>query len=65
MNASEKLAQAAKLLTRSKALAAAARTQMEGAKKALKEADSLCEEARVLLAEVEGGWIKQLEGENA
>lgn len=65
MNPSEKLAQAATLLTQAKALAAAAKTQMEGAKQALKLSESLREEARVLLAEVEGTWIKQLEGEKA
>jgi hypothetical protein len=61
LTSSEKLAQAARLLSQSKALTAAANTQMQGAKKALEESEALRREAGVLLAEVRGEIV--LEGE--
>ena len=60
---SEKIAQAAKLLTRARALTLAAKTQMDGAKMALAESEALRREAGVLLAEVGEGIKQAIPGE--
>ena len=60
---SEKIAQAAKLLTQARALTLAAKIHMDGANNALAESEALRQEAGVLLAEVGEGITQAIPGE--